>query len=125
MNLKSILLAGEVPFSALFILSGACLYAGHQYGQENQKIAVGERGAVVIDAVLDRPGASKEQLLDEVQNPILRVLKQYADQGYVVIDSSKDDAGNYAIAALPSGSIDITQALREAVKKNPLEVTKP
>ncbi|OYU42754.1 MAG: hypothetical protein CFE44_22230 [Burkholderiales bacterium PBB4] len=124
MNLKSILLAGEVPFSALVILLGACLYAGHQYGQENQKIAIGERGAVVIEAVLDRPGASKEQLVKEVQDPILQVLKQYADQGYVVIDSSKDDAGNYAVAALPSGALDITQALREAVKK-PTEAIKP
>jgi multidrug efflux pump subunit AcrB len=124
MNLKSLFLAGDVPFSALLILSGACFYIGTQYGHDVPKFAIGERGAVVLDAVLDRPGASKEELQKEVTDPILDVLKHYADQGYVVIDSSKDDAGNYSVAALPRETVDITEALRTAVKKK-AEAAKP
>lgn len=117
MNIKTILLAGNFPISALLILVSASFYIGHELGADAPKVAVGERGAVVLDAVLDRPGASKEQLHQEVTAPILEVLKQYADQGYVVIDSSKDEAGNYSVAALPRETIDITAALRAAVKK--------
>ncbi len=114
---KKIFLAGELPYFAAIVFMATGFYAGQEFRPEGPKVAIAERGAVILEAVLERHDATEELLQREVSKPVLEVLQRYADLGYVVIDSSKDDAGNYAVAALPSSVIDITEALRQAVKK--------
>jgi hypothetical protein len=116
-TITKIFIAGEVSYVSALILMVVGFYIGHELKPEGPKIAVAERGAVILEAVLDRHGATEETLQQEVSKPVLDVLKKYADLGYVVIDSSKDDSGNYVVAALPAGAIDITEALRQAIKK--------
>lgn len=81
-------------------------------------IAVAEQSALVLDAALDRQGMPKEVLEREISQPVLAVLKKYADLGYLVVDVSKDDHGNMSVTALPSNKqIDITGEMRDAIKR--------
>ncbi len=118
------ILAGELPYVAAFVFMAAGFYAGVEYKSEAPKVVIAERGAVILEAVLDRHDASPEILEKEISQPVLDVLKKYVDQGYVVIDSSKDEAGHYMVAALPANTMDITSELKEAIKK-PQPVPKP
>jgi hypothetical protein len=118
---KKIFLAGELPYFAALVFMATGFYVGQEFRPEGPKVAIAERGAVILEAVLERHGATEEVLQREVSKPVLEVLQRYADLGYVVFDSSKDEAGNYAVAALPSAAIDITEALKQAVKKPRIE----
>ncbi len=115
--MKKIILAGEVPYVAVVAFAAVAFYAGHLLTPTEPKVAIAERGALIFQAVLDRQGAPREVLDTEVSQPVRGVLKRYADLGYVVIDASKDEAGNYVVAALPQGAIDITKELASAIKK--------
>lgn len=123
-SLKSILLAGDLPYVAALVFMAAGFYAGFEYKADAPKVVIAERGAVILEAVLDRQDAEPEVLEKEISQPVVAVLKKYADQGYVVIDSSKDEAGHYMVAALPAEAKDITAELREVIKK-PQPNTKP
>lgn len=115
MRLKDILYAGELPYFAALIFAVCGFFVGQQFSTPIAKVAYAERGAIVLNAVLDRAGQSDESLQEEVVTPIKAVLQRYADLGYVVIDSSKDDSGNLIIAALPVDAIDITEVLKKAI----------
>ena len=115
--MKHILLAGNVPYLAVMILIGGAFFLGLHIKEEPPRIAVAEKGAVILEAVLDRPNLSPEQLEEEVKKPIVNVLNHYAVQGFVVIDVSKDENGNMQVAALPRAAVDITPLLRSAIKK--------
>lgn len=114
--MKKYLLAGNLPYLAVAILCGVAFYAGHATVEQNGKFAIAEKSAVILQAVLDRPAESPETFAREVAQPIIEVLKRYADQGYTVLDSAKDEQGNYALIAMPKSSIDITTELRAAIK---------
>ncbi len=115
--MKKIILAGEVPYVAVIAFAAVSYYVGQQMMPTEPKVAIAERGALIFQAVLERQGASREVLDAEVSQPVRAVLKKYADLGYVVIDASKDDAGNYVVAALPQGAIDISKDIASAIKK--------
>jgi len=115
---KDIILYGELPVLAVFICAAAAFYLGQSWEKpEPIKFAVAEKAAVVIQAVLDNPNLTNEQNQAQIVDPIRGVLKKYADQGYAVIESSRDENGNHAIAALPANSINITSELKEAIQK--------
>jgi ABC-type Na+ efflux pump permease subunit len=114
-SLKRWILAGEVPILAVLIVSVAVFYGGRSTVQPRDKVAVVEKGAIVLEAVLSRPGASPEEIDAQVKQPILGVLQKYLAKGYTVIDVSKDDAGNMAVAAVPGDALDITGEMRQAV----------
>jgi hypothetical protein len=44
-------------------------------------------------------------------------MRRYTDQGYVIIDGARDEHGNLTIAALPTGTRDITKELAAAVTR--------
>ncbi len=103
---------------AVLICAAAAFYLGLSWEKpEPIKFAVAEKAAVVIQAVLDNPNLTNEQNQVQIVDPIRGVLKKYADQGYAVIESSRDENGNHAIAALPANSINITSELKEALQK--------
>jgi len=114
---KKIFMAGVPAFAVLFLIAVA-FYAGGVLNstRPNGKYLTAEKNAVIFGAVFDRQGETPEQLKAEVTVPVLAVLRKYADQGYVVIDTAKDEHGNMVIAALPDGTSDITAELAAAIK---------
>jgi len=123
-SLKDLILSGDLPYVAALVFMAAGFYAGIEYKGDAPRVVIAERGAVILEAVLDRHDAAPEIMEKEISQPVIAVLKKYADLGYVVIDSSKDEAGHYMVAALPAETKDITAELREAIKK-PQPTTKP
>ena len=115
--MKKFLLAGNMPYLAVGILVAGAFYLGHLLSTPPARIAVAEKGAVVLEAVLARAGESQESLEKEVIQPIVALLNHYAAMGFAVIDISKDEAGNMSVAALPNEVVDITSSLRAAIKK--------
>lgn len=117
--MRNILLAGNVPYIAVLVLIGGAFFLGMNIKEEPiPRIAVAEKGAVILEAVLDHPNRSPERLEEEVKKPIVNVLNRYAEQGFAVIDVSKDESGNMQVAALPKDTLDITPLLRVAIKKH-------
>lgn len=114
--MKKYILAGNLPYLAAAILCAASFFMGQTTVEQPGKFAIAEKGAVVLQAVLDRPSVPPETYAREIVQPIIKVLKHYADQGFVVVDSTKDEQGNYSLIALPKNAIDITDELRAAIK---------
>ncbi|MDN4571871.1 hypothetical protein DBB29_24750 [Pandoraea cepalis] len=99
-----------------------CLIAyliGHQTAAPPKNIVFAEKGAVLLEAALDRPNRTEQQLKAEIAEPIRSVLSRYQALGYVVIDASRNDEGDMTIAALPANALDITNELRAAVNLAP------
>ena len=123
--MKKIILAGNLPYFAVALLCCAAFFVGQSTTQlPHDKFALAEKSAVILQAVLDRPSESAETFEHEIGQPIIKVLQRYADQGYTVLDSAKDEQGNFAVIAMPATSINITEELRAAIKaaqpvKNP------
>ena len=119
--MKTALLGGNVPYLAVLILGAGAFFAGRATVHPHDKIAVAEKGAVVMEAVLQHPNATPQEIhegiarLGQVRAPIVRVLEHYANDGYAVIDVSKDEQGYMAVAAVPASTVDITAELRAAV----------
>jgi hypothetical protein len=111
----SLLLAGNLPYLAVVVLSGGAFMLGRATIQPHDKVAVVEKGAIVLEAVLAHAIDRPEAIDAEVRAPILALLRKYAQLGYTVIDVSRDDAGHMAVAAMPDGAIDITPEMRAAV----------
>ena len=109
------LLAGDLPLAAVLIFCAGSFWAGQSTVKTHDKVAVVEKGAIVLEAVMSNPKASPEQMEADVKQPILTVLKKYASAGYTVIDVSKDDNGSMNVVALPADAIDITAEMRKAV----------
>ena len=90
--------------------------AGRQSIQPTGKFAFAEKGAIITEAIFARQDLDEAALKKEVVQPILGVLQRWSDQGYIVIDSSKDEQGNFAVLAIPDGAKDISAEMREAIK---------
>jgi hypothetical protein len=106
-----------VPLVAIAFLCSVCFYAGGRFNsvKPNGKYLVADKNAVILAAVLDRDSTDAQMLKAEISQPIVQVLTRYADQGYVIIDGGRDEHGNLTVAALPPGTRDITQELRDAI----------
>lgn len=112
-----IISAGALPYSALIVLLALAFYVGRESAPATPKVVVAERGRVILEAVMDRQDMPKEKITHEVLEPVKAVLAKYMKQGFVVLDSAKDENGNYSVAALPENVIDITQELQTAVAR--------
>lgn len=116
-------LSAGVPLFAVVMLAAACFYAGLRSGtpQANGKYVTADKGAVILDAVLNSrsdgtaPGNDAE-FKSAIVDPVLGVLRKYADAGFVVLDTSTDERGNMVVAAVPAGTQDITPELVAAIK---------
>lgn len=100
-------------------LCGVCFYAGGKLNSvtPNGKYLVADKNAVILAAVMERDSTDAETLKTEITRPILQVMRQYTDQGYVIIDGGRDEHGNLTIAALPADARDITKELAAAVSR--------
>ncbi len=109
-----------IPVAIIFLLVG--ITAGFLIGQKTAqpqgiKIATAEKGEVLLEALLSRPNASQQTLEIQVERPIQKIYQHYSDNGWLVLNTSKDEDGNICIDALPKGKTrDITQELRNAVQ---------
>jgi len=108
-----------VPVVGVVLLCVAAAIAGAagaiRTTRSSAKVAVVEKGGVVLQVLLEHPGLTPEQTERWVRAPVLRVLKKYADAGYVVVDVARDRSGQLMVDAVPPDAIDITQELRKAV----------
>jgi hypothetical protein len=100
-------------------LCAVCFYAGGKLNgvTPNGKYLVADKNAVILSAVMERDRTDAEALKAEITQPILQVMRQYTDQGYVIIDGGRDERGNFTIAALPADTRDITRELAAAVTR--------
>jgi hypothetical protein len=89
---------------------------GQQQVKPGSRIAVAEKGAIILEAALNHPGSTDAQLKAQITEPVTRVLRHYQDLGYVVIDSSKNAQGDMTVAELPPNALDITNEMRAAVQ---------
>ena len=115
--MKKWFLSGNLPYLTTAILCIAAFFVGQMTVRPESHFAVAEKGAVIVEAVLGRPGRTAQEIEREVKQPILAVVKSYADRGFTVIDASRDEQGDLAIVALPRDTIDITGELRAAILK--------
>lgn len=117
--MRKILIAGNVSYSVVAVLIGLAFYIGLEMSQLTAKtapkVAFAEKSAVIFESVFKRQDVSAAVIDEQIKKPILAVIKRYVNQGYVVIDSGRDEDGNMTITGIPSGSIDITSEIRAAV----------
>jgi hypothetical protein len=118
MTKKPDLLFAGVPLLLVVALCAAAYAAGaYLHKQPEGKYVTANKSAVIFTAVMEMQSAASDeaQLKKRVTDPVIALLRRYTDQGYVVIDTAKDDHGNMSIVALPEGTKDITQELSTAV----------
>ena len=117
--MKNLIVAGNVSYLAAAVLVATAFYLGYEAAiltaRSGPKIAFSEKGAVILNAALGRQDISAVVLDEQIKKPILAVIKRYVDQGYVVIDSSRDENGNMVVSGIPPGAIDITPELTAAL----------
>lgn len=113
--MKNYITSGNLPYSVAIMLCLAMYLMGKQAATPARNVATVEKGAVILEATLDRPKLSEAQIRSQVSEPIKAVLQRYQKRGYVVIDTSRNDQGEMTVAAIPPNAIDITNELRAAV----------
>ncbi len=117
--MKKFIVAGNVPYLAAAVLAATAFYLGHETSKLTARyaprVAFAEKGAVILNAALGRQNISSAVLDEQIKKPILAVIQRYVDQGYVVIDSSRDENGNMVVSGIPPGAIDITPELTAAL----------
>ena len=109
------LLAGNLPYLAAVILCAGAFYAGRVNTSQRNRVALVEKGAIITEALLANPERSQVEIDAQIRAPILAVLRKYAEAGYAVIDTSKDESGRMAVVALPADAVDITAEMRAAI----------
>ncbi|MDF0506640.1 hypothetical protein POK33_38465 [Burkholderia cenocepacia] len=118
--MKGILTGGKIPYSVVCLLSLAVYaigyQAGHQAAKPAPRVAVAEKGAVVLEAALSHPTATPAQMKALITDPINGVIQRYLDQGFVIVDTSRNDQGDMTVTALPADTLDITNVLRAAAQ---------
>lgn len=118
--MKGILTGGRIPYSVLCLLSFAVYAIGYQAGHQTAKpaprVAIAEKGAVVLEAALSHPTATPAQMKTLIADPINSVIQRYLVQGFVIVDTSRNDQGEMTVTALPADTVDITNVLRAAAQ---------
>lgn len=130
--MKGFLTGGKIPYSVACLLSFAVYTIGYQAGHQTAKpaprVAIAEKGAVVLEAALSHPTATPTQMKAVIADPINSVIQRYLTQGFVIIDTSRNDQGEMTVTALPADTLDITNDLRAAAQlpaQHPVAVTAP
>jgi hypothetical protein len=117
--MRNILTAGELSYSVAAVLMALAFYIGLEVTQLSAKppakVAFAEKSAVILESVFSRKDISASVLDEQIKKPIMAVIKRYVDQGYVVIDSGRDENGNMTVTGIPSGAIDITPDIKAAI----------
>jgi len=118
-EIKKKSMSAAVQLLAIASLCAVSFHAGARLGAPTPdgKYLVADKNAVILSAVMERDSTDAEALKAEIIQPIVRVMRQYTNQGYVIIDGGMDEHGNFAIAALPPGTRDITKELAAAVAR--------
>ena len=126
-RLLTVLTAGDVSYAVVAVLCLVAFLTGRMWvdspnaelpnpgGNAGPPIVLVEKSALVMQAVLDRPQLSPAEIEQQIAQPIRAVLQRYTARGYAVVDIAREEAGGYAIAALPDGAADITPEVREAL----------
>jgi len=81
------------------------------------RIALVEQGAIVLDALLNRPELDPPSARRVVGDTVAVVVAKYQRAGYLVINVSPGQDGEMAIEAVPKSAIDITDEMRSAVAR--------
>jgi hypothetical protein len=109
-------LLGTAMLCAAAALLGAA--ADHRFIQvapPAPKIAFAEQGAVVLEAILDRPNMKSADANRLVGGTVRTVLDKYQRAGYLVVNVTHSADGQLLIAAIPNGAVDITPEMRTSV----------
>ena len=126
-RLLTVLTAGDVSYAVVAVLCLVAFLTGRMWvdspnaevpnpgGKAGPPIVLVEKSALVMQAVLERPQLSRAEIEQQIAQPIRAVLQRYTARGYVVVDVAREEAGGFAVAALPDGAADITPEVREAL----------
>ena len=126
-RLLTVLTAGDVSYAVVAVLCLVAFLTGRMWvdspnaemaipgGNASPPIVLVEKSALVMQAVLERPQLSRAEIEQQIAQPIRAVLQRYTARGYVVVDVAREEAGGFAVAALPEGAADITPEVREAL----------
>ena len=126
-RLLTVLTAGDVSYAVVAVLCLVAFLTGRMWvdspnaevpnpgGKAGPPIVLVEKSALVMQAVLERPQLSRAEIEQQIAQPIREVLQRYTARGYVVVDVAREEAGGFAVAALPDGAADITPEVREAL----------
>lgn len=127
--MKKLLTSGDLPYSVVILLVIAAFLWGEKLNQAGvvggaQKhsagVVIADKGAVILDAFMAHQDLTKDQLHAQIVTPIQQVLQHYRDQGFVVVNVSRDDDGHMTVDAVPADAKDVTDEMRKAVGLPPL-----
>lgn len=116
--MKFNLFAGKVPaIGALAFLMVGVFVGRQSVHTPPLRVAIAERSALVFERSLALGLRDPAALKAQVSDPILDVIRRYADTGFVVIDAVQDDQGYYSVLALPEDAVDITAEMKVALDR--------
>jgi len=79
------------------------------------RVALVEQGAIVLDALLNRPELDPPTARRVVGGTVESVVAKYQRAGYLVVNVNPAQDGEMVVAAVPKSAIDITDEMRTAV----------
>jgi hypothetical protein len=113
---------GQVPPIAVVLCCLASVIGGvildHKFFQtpaSPPRIALVEQGAVVLDALLNRPQLDASTARRVVGGTVEAVVAKYQRAGYLVVNVNPAQDGGMVVEAVPKSAIDITEEVRAAV----------
>ena len=115
--IKNILNA-SLPLWAVTIITlcvGALVHVLFQPPEEGPKFATVAKMGIIFEAASRQPNLSEEQIQSAIVKPTLGLLKQYEEKGYIVIDTTRDECGNFTIAAIPEQAVNLNEQLRQTL----------
>jgi hypothetical protein len=121
--------SGGTSTLVLLLVIGAAIGAGFLLGQQSArqtkpKLALIDRTGLTLEAVMklrsEGVSADEAAVQANVIAPAQAVLRQLVSEGYIVVDSMRDDQGAHLILALPEGAENKSAELRAALKLSPL-----
>ena len=115
---------GQVPPIAVVLCCLASVIGGvildHNFFQtpaSPPRIALVEQGAVVLDALLNRPQLDASTARRVVGGTVEAVVAKYQRAGYLVVNVNPAQDGGMVVEAVPKSAIDITEEVRAAVAR--------
>lgn len=89
-------------------------------GAPSAKVAIVGKNEIILRAMLEHPqlANSPEDVKRYLVDPINKFQSSLANNGYIVLEASKDEQGAYSVNAMPAGYVDQTESLNLAVKES-------
>ncbi len=116
MNLIKAILNATLPLWAVAIITlciGLLVHVLFQAPEEGPKFATVAKMGIIFEAASRQPNLSEDQVQSAIVKPTLALLKQYEEKGYIVIDTTRDECGNFTIAAIPEQALNLNEELRQ------------